>query len=303
MTNFPLSNVLLPAVCVSSAVFSTLTLPFALIESEPIVVELPPFFSGEIQPIFNGEHREVAIPYVGFAIVVSVGAGIASVEVNRRWQAYRESTQLEATTPQVNANGATAQPQPLKAWGSNPGGPMLRPEHPAFKDPTHVVPDTMLPEQQLSVDSDEPIMAEPIVAITQLKTPQRFELQAFPVTTVSPPQSVWSQGLVRDRFEQESPTDELEPSRQTVRTPNKLLVSPLNYQTCRITVPDVKHCRFAICVEGKYYSFLRAETTEAKLQDILAKLGESLPKAVITKTPKSYIAWTWEPEATPKLAA
>ena len=94
MTSVPLSNILLPAVFISSAVFSTLTIPFALIKSEPVVVELP-FYSGEIQPIFNGEHKDVAIPYVGFAIVVSVGAGIASVEVNRRWQAYRESAETQ----------------------------------------------------------------------------------------------------------------------------------------------------------------------------------------------------------------
>ncbi|HEY9743396.1 MAG TPA: TetR family transcriptional regulator, partial [Coleofasciculaceae cyanobacterium] len=91
MTSYSLSNILLPAVFISSAVFSTLTVPFALIKSEPVAVEVPPFFSGEIQPIFNGEHKDVAIPYIGFAIVVSVGAGIATVEVSRRWQAYRES--------------------------------------------------------------------------------------------------------------------------------------------------------------------------------------------------------------------
>src|ERR671932_1854663 len=104
MTSYPLSNVLLPAVFISSAVFSSLTVPFALLKSEPVVVELPPFFSGEIQPIFNGEHKEVAIPYVGFAIVVSVGAGIASVEVIRRWQAYRESLETQEQLPNLQQN-------------------------------------------------------------------------------------------------------------------------------------------------------------------------------------------------------
>src|SRR4028118_851787 len=104
MTSYPLSNVLLPAVFISSAVFSTLTLPFALIKSEPVGVEIPPFFSGEIQPIFNGEHKEVAIPYIGFTIVVSVGAGIASVEVTRRWQAYRESAIAQEPSPDLDPN-------------------------------------------------------------------------------------------------------------------------------------------------------------------------------------------------------
>jgi hypothetical protein len=57
----PLSNVLLPAVIISSAVFSTLTLPFAFINKEPVAVELP-FYTGEIQPIFNGEHKTLQFP-------------------------------------------------------------------------------------------------------------------------------------------------------------------------------------------------------------------------------------------------
>jgi hypothetical protein len=71
MTSYPLSNVLLPAVIISSAVFSTLTLPFAFINKEPVAVELP-FYTGEIQPIFNGEHKDVAIPYVGLNLRTSL---------------------------------------------------------------------------------------------------------------------------------------------------------------------------------------------------------------------------------------
>ncbi|HBL13004.1 MAG TPA: TetR family transcriptional regulator, partial [Cyanobacteria bacterium UBA11162] len=92
MSNSSLSNILLPAVFTASTVFSILTVPFALIKSEPLVIDnILPFFSGEIQPIFDGNHKEIAIPYIGFSIVVSVGAGMATVEVIRRWNQLRES--------------------------------------------------------------------------------------------------------------------------------------------------------------------------------------------------------------------
>ena len=74
MDNSPLRTIVVPAIFVSSVTFSALTLPFALIQSEPLDIELPPFFSGEVQPMFDGEHNDRAISYVGFAIVASVGA-------------------------------------------------------------------------------------------------------------------------------------------------------------------------------------------------------------------------------------
>jgi hypothetical protein len=93
MSSFPLRNVLLRAVLVSSMVFSALTLPIVLLKPQPIAIELPPFFEGEIQPILGSENQNLAIPYIGFSIVMSVGAGMISVEVSRKWQAAREQKQ------------------------------------------------------------------------------------------------------------------------------------------------------------------------------------------------------------------
>jgi hypothetical protein len=197
MTSVPLSNVLLPAVFISSAVFSALTLPFALIKSESVVVELPPFFSREnqpieIQPIFNGEHKEIAIPYVGFAIVVSVGAGIASVEVNRRWQAYRESAisasqqrfaiaQEQLPSVQPNSLDKEAQQAALEL-------PEYRPEASAidlplkdevFRSQSLTTPNPMAEAQDIVLDTPEQA-----VDITQLDfaqptiSPETTELAA-----------------------------------------------------------------------------------------------------------------------------
>jgi hypothetical protein len=93
MSSFPLRNVLLSAVLASSTVFSALTLPVVLLKPQPIAIELPPFFEGEIQPMFGGENQNLAIPYIGFSIVMSVGAGMTSVEVSRKWQAARQQKQ------------------------------------------------------------------------------------------------------------------------------------------------------------------------------------------------------------------
>lgn len=297
MTSFPLSNVLLPAVCVSSAVFSTLTLPFALVESEPMIIELPPFFSGEIQPIFNGKHREVAIPYVGFAIVASVGAGIASVEVNRRWHAYRESSQpkVAASKSQAIAQGETPQPEPLTPPDYKPQASArdLTQQHLIFGAQS-LISSTRL-EQQTAING-----AKPVVAVTQLMAPQRLTPK---VSEAAPPTTLdQTKNQKPGQVEQDTPPNSAEPSTQEADPTHTILSSPSQYHTCRIKVPYLEHCLFAICVEGQYYSFLKSETTEEKLRETIAKLGDSLGRSVITRTEKSYVAWVWEPEATPKLA-
>lgn len=95
MSNFPLRDALFPAVLVSSAVFSFMTLPLVLLKPEPVTVNFPPFFEGEIQPLLAGSDRSLAIPYIGCAIVASVGAGVATVELTRRRQTTRNLVQFE----------------------------------------------------------------------------------------------------------------------------------------------------------------------------------------------------------------
>jgi hypothetical protein len=95
MSSFPLRTVILPAVLVSSAVFSTLTLPFVLLK-EPIAIDIPPLLSGgRIEPMFDAENKDVAIRYVGIAILLSVGAGIGTVELLRARHSAQELTQAK----------------------------------------------------------------------------------------------------------------------------------------------------------------------------------------------------------------
>jgi hypothetical protein len=109
MRTFRLRNTVLPAFLVSSAVFSALTLPFVLLKSEPLMVELQPLFKGEVQPIFESENKDVVIRYIGSAIVISVGAGLTTIEVLRRQQRARELAQAQPNSS--NFQKSLQQPQ------------------------------------------------------------------------------------------------------------------------------------------------------------------------------------------------
>ncbi|NEQ70126.1 MAG: TetR family transcriptional regulator [Symploca sp. SIO2D2] len=289
MNNSPLSSVLLPAVFVSSAVFSALTIPFALIRSEPVIVELP-FYSGEIQPIFDGQHKEVAIPYIGFAIVVSVGAGIATVEANRRLQEMRKLA-LEkklSSSPELLLGNEEAQLEPLKL-------PEYQPKADAVVSTATFKPmDFSRNGEVLSLQS-----------LTQSNTAEAATLIAVetPEPVVVPQKAAFATSAVSERLDLPQVSDE----NNSEQAPwdlgfNKILESPQEYQTCRIKVPRLARRLFAIEVNGEYYSFFRALETKEKVLEVMTKLGSSVEKTAITKTPKSYVIWAWEPEADLKIS-
>ncbi len=297
MSSYPLSNVLLPAVIISSAVFSTLTVPFAFINKEPVVVEVPPFFSGEIQPIFNGEHKDVAIPYVGFAIVVSVGAGMASVEITRRWNAYRESALTHKFGENLQSNSLEQEAQREAVIL-----PEYRPEISAldlplsddiFSNQSPSFLDTTPATQGIPTDN-----LEPVFNTTQQLEPQATLLQLN--TTLStgseqpnlPPELDQAKSVEIGTAEvnQESTVPSLD------LAASKILESPTQYQRCRIQVPHLKQRLLAILVEGQYYSFFRTETMKEEILDILNKVSHKIQKFVITKTEKGYFIWVWQPE-------
>ena len=286
MTSYSLSSILLPAVFVSSAVFSSLTIPFALIKTEPVAVELPPFFSGEIQPIFNGEHKDVAIPYIGFAIVASVGAGIATVEVNRRWQAYRESLLIQSET----AESESIESQEVIDL------PEYRPETSAID----------LSSKEENFWNKELSVSSPL--IEQLNTAEITQQIIDPLKLATSNQN-FEPSSIYDKFNRslEQPEDSSEllllASQSTTETapnlqPNfsDILDSRQEYQTCRIKVPHLKQSLFAIVFNDEYYSFLRTEPSQEKALEIITKLSHRLEKMVITNTEKGYVIWNLEPE-------
>lgn len=295
MSSYSLSNVLLPAVIISSAVFSTLTLPFAFIKSEPVVIEIPPLFSGEIQPIFNGEHKDVAIPYIGFAIVVSVGAGMASVEVNRRWQAYRESAIAQKENQKPNLSGQETQQQ-----ATNPLE--YRPEISALDLP---VKDEIFPHQSLTtpapfLDTQDTRVEnlEQVVDATQLSFPQlTLPHQTTTLSTVSEQQKPFSMTDENTSVEIEASKASQESDCQSLDSASsKILESRQQYQRCWIEVPHLERRLSAILVDGQYYSFLKTEKTKERVLEIIAKLSHRIQTTVVTKTEKGYFIWALEPE-------
>lgn len=291
MTSYSLSSILLPAVFVSSAVFSCLTIPFALIKTEPVAVELPPFFSGEIQPIFNGEHKDVAIPYIGFAIVASVGAGIATVEVNRRWQAYRETLLIQS--------------EPIQSQSIEDQETIDLPEY---------RPETS--EIDLSSKEDNFWGQESSISssLTEQINITGITEQVFDSAKLAINNQDFVPSSIAENFnlslEHPANYSELLPlaSNSTIDTaPNlnsnftKILDSRQEYQTCRIKVPYLKQSLLAIIVNEQYYSFLRTEPSKERTLEIISKLSHRLEKMIITSTEKGYVIWNLEPEILTKI--
>ena len=84
-----LKNLVLVPFLISSAVFSTLTLPLALLGSKPVVIRL------QEEPVFDGRVRDIAAPYLGLSGLLSLGAGIASVAVTGWKRSSLKSAQFE----------------------------------------------------------------------------------------------------------------------------------------------------------------------------------------------------------------
>ncbi len=89
MPGSPLKSFLLPAVLLSSTVFSSLTLPLVVLGSQPVDIRM------QQEPVFSGQLKDVAAPYLGFAAALSLGVGIASVAVTGWRRSSRKSAQAE----------------------------------------------------------------------------------------------------------------------------------------------------------------------------------------------------------------
>lgn len=306
MSNSALSNVLLPAVFVSGVIFSALTVPLALIKSEPVVVELPSLGSMdippvEIPPVFDGDHKEIAIPYIGFAIVISVGGGMATVEVYRRWQQWQESAITEKEQESSNQK-----PQELNSETLSEGieQPEYRPEVSAidlspnevFISPSLTVSHSILSSVDEKIEGEEQwIYPEVTIPDTSVSTEPNLpsveddsNLAQFDPYREMPDIS-FSDFNDSESDQSHQPQAETFAHERSVKT--KILTSRSEYQTCRIELPHLKRRLLTIQVNGEYYSFLRIEPTQQQILEVLARLGARLPETLVTKTEKSYVIW------------
>ena len=306
MSNSALSNVLLPAVFVSGVVFSALTVPLALIKSEPVVVELPSLGSMdippvEIPPVFDGDHKEIAIPYIGFAIVISVGGGMATVEVYRRWQQWQESaiTEKEQESSNQKSQELNSETQP-----EGIDQPEYRPEVSAidlspnevFNSPSLTIPNSILESAEVKIEGEEqwgyPEVTAPHTSVSA--EPNLPSVEDDPDVAQFDPDREMADISFSDFNDSESDQSH-QPQAETVArdrsAKSEILTSRSEYQTCRIEPPHLKRRLLTIQVNGEYYSFLRMEPTQQQIIEVLARLGARLPETLVTKTEKSYVIW------------
>jgi hypothetical protein len=87
--NSPLKKYLLPALVIPSAVFGISTLPLAVLSSQQVAVQV------QDEPVFQGQLREIASPYLVLATAVSAAIGVAGVAVIGWKQSTSKSAELE----------------------------------------------------------------------------------------------------------------------------------------------------------------------------------------------------------------
>lgn len=88
------SRHLLSSVLLAGAVFVAATLPLATLGSKPVAIQL------ESKPIFTGQFKELAAPYLGLALAMSIGAGATHLAV-MRW--HQSSQKLGLVKDQMSA--------------------------------------------------------------------------------------------------------------------------------------------------------------------------------------------------------
>lgn len=270
MSDFPFRNVLVPALFVSSVVFSGMTIPFTFMKSDPLVIETP-FFRGEIQPLFDGNNNDQAIRYIGFSIVVGAAAGMGTVEIQRRIYTAREAA-AEKLLKLQNIQDE----EELKSYVTS-------------NSPTEGV------YEEEEVDFGSLVQAFETVEPDQEKnsyiSPESLDLESPSEPNENDIYSLGGDELanffIDTTFKDISVIN------------NKIIESPHQYELCRIKTPKLQQRLLGIIFNSKYYSFIKTEATIENVAASLAKLECDDNHVVITKTTKTYAIWAWEPEACP----
>jgi hypothetical protein len=89
MTASLLKKFLLPPALLSASIFCSLTLPLAFLGSKPIEIQL------QKEPIFAGQIKDIATPYLGLATAISLGACVTSIAVTGWRQSVHQKNQIK----------------------------------------------------------------------------------------------------------------------------------------------------------------------------------------------------------------
>ncbi len=174
-------TVVLPPILLSSSLFCLMTFPLALLGSKPIEIQL------QKEPIFAGQLKDVAAPYLGFVSAISFGAGVATLALTgwRRstYQKHQTQQQLfdlhsELKTKEAQLDELKCSDSRLKAEGLQCFlEDAVKIPYPVVADSTHQVPlraaavttnrsvavETSRPVARFLVILDQPTLSQPIV--------------------------------------------------------------------------------------------------------------------------------------------
>jgi hypothetical protein len=98
MSNSTLNKFVLTPVLLSATVLAILTLPLILISNKPITIQL------QKEPVFQGQLRDISTPYLCFASVLSLSAGVVSAAFSGWQTSSHKSSQVEARLSNLRQN-------------------------------------------------------------------------------------------------------------------------------------------------------------------------------------------------------
>jgi hypothetical protein len=292
MVRFPLAKVLLPAVLVSASIFTAMTLPFVLTKSRPIVIELAPIFSGEIEPIFRPDRKEVAIRYLGFVIVISVGAGLITAEMLRKAHSTRElaETQEQLSGLQKRLQEQEAELAAAKLLGISPQE--LAAMTAEFSDADHHEPTA----QVTAMD----VMLSPDAEIDSLSTAtDTTELEIEPEILIpSRRQNHATNGAENGAIASSQIELNSFAASSNGNLASATAAQSFNaYQASHVRLSTVGQYRFAIRANGRYYTLFRTNKNYQQIHAIAERLQSKGSDILITLMQQDYAVWRYEPEA------
>lgn len=214
------SRCLLSSTLLAGAVFSAATLPLTALGSKSVTIQL------EEQPVFIGQVKEMAGPYLGLATAISLGAGIVSLATAGWQQSSRKMSQTEeqmsslkqqlqenkALIESLKYSDARLEASGLEYFLDDPQ-PVVAPVNASvqYTPAEYTVMRSATTEPQLAADFDAPAQSasEPVSqqtkvqAATAMASAQAFMGFARPTATAE------AEAIAADQTENSTQLDEL----------------------------------------------------------------------------------------------
>ena len=273
MNGSSFEKVLLSSILTSCAVFSVLTVALVPRRADPVLTE-----PTGVESIEDVNHRDVVIRHIGLSIVLSVGAGITTAELMRKWKQSRtvapDGRQVLSAQPTLQAVDMPDMTLAVNGLTDSFRGLVDRLESQShaksFLDADRdrdwdnaALPDSLFasPKQRLTEDTNWFLPA------------QTNSLSPAPLLELNSHTTDWAP------------------------TWHPILASREQYETCRIYRSDAPERLFAILFDGEHYRFVKTATDREQALKIANRLDQRGEPAVITHDEERYTVWALESDA------